>query len=530
MKTTEKEYQNGAEGASPRPDIDPEQYSDFLANMAALVGDQVHRKSRAEERRKARGPVELQVGDDAELAEYLVNSQMRDVVYAEGSFWRYERTHWKAIPDHLLSAMVRKLSGMPYGESGKVNISGKRIDSIIRVLADILTKLEFFEQASHGINAANCFISFRDGKLVRHAHSPDHRQRHTLPGRWEPGTPTTPPEGSLLATLLSGAFKGDPQAEAKIWFLQQIMFVAAAGYSTSLLKPKAVIFLGQQAENGKSQILDMAEGLLPADAVSTIPPHDFTDDNKILTLVGAALNTSGELSASAITGDRFKSVVTGDRLPARGAYARSVVRFRPQALHLFAGNKLPPFKGGFDRGVKRRLAVLDFQRVIPMEERIAGIGRRIASEEADLLLAWAFGAAEHILTTRAYEEPPCSEALVEEWTQTDAALGWIADRVLPTPSLTELGEEPQKSRIPSADVFRDFRAWYWAEEGKAPPLQQKAFTDRIKGQKLPGVRYISGSNGFRGFEGLCLATPTTEMRESPVALSPVGSVGRLGRA
>jgi len=37
-----------------------------------------------------------------------------------------------------------------------------------------------------------------------------------------------------------------------------------------------------------------------------------------------------------------------------------------------------------------------------------------------------------------------------------------------------------------------------------------------KGQKLPGVRYIGGSNGFRGFEGLCLAEPTPEMREGPV--------------
>jgi hypothetical protein len=37
-------------------------------------------------------------------------------------------------------------------------------------------------------------------------------------------------------------------------------------------------------------------------------------------------------------------------------------------------------------------------------------------------------------------------------------------------------------------------------------------------------------NGFRGFEGLCLAEPSPEMREGPVALTPVGSGGRLGRA
>jgi phage/plasmid-associated DNA primase len=148
------------------------------------------------------------------------------------------------------------------------------------------------------------------------------------------------------------------------------------GSSTKLIKPKAIVLLGRTAENGKSQILDMMEGLLPPEAASSIPPHRFDDDNKMRMLNAARLNTSGELSTGAIAGDRSEEAITGGRLDVRGAYKPEVVQFGPQALQLLAGNKLPPFKGGCDRGVKRRLAAIDFFTTIPEPERIVDIGRQ----------------------------------------------------------------------------------------------------------------------------------------------------------
>jgi len=195
-------------------------------------------------------------------------------------------------------------------------------------------------------------------------------------------------------------FREDQQAQAKIWFLQQIAFVVLNGSSTKLIKPEAIVLIGRTTENGKSQVLDMMEGLLPPEAVSSIPPHRFDDDNKMRMLIGVGLNTSGELSTGAIAGDRFEEAVTGGRLDVRGAYWPEVVQFRPQALQLLAGNKLPPFNGGFDRGVKRRLAAIDFLRTIPEPERIVDIRKRIAREEPDLLLAWALSAAPHPSRTR----------------------------------------------------------------------------------------------------------------------------------
>jgi phage/plasmid-associated DNA primase len=488
---------------------DPEGDAAFVAEMQAR--DELLHSTKRKPPVKCAG--RLSIGDDVELAQFLKYGAMQGVVYAEGEFWRYSETDWRSIPPHEMSAAIHKLSGLPFGNGGMVTLSGGRIKSISGVLADILAAPEFFAEAAQGINAANCFIAFEQGKPVSHAHSPEHRQRHTRPGHWQPGTPSEPPEGSLLAKLLAGIFQGDPEAEHKQRFLQQIAFVAAAGYSTRLKSPKAIILLGRTGNNGKSQILDMLEGLLPPDAVSSIAPHEFDDDNKMRKLIGAALNTSGELATGAIAGDRFKMAVTGDRLDVRGAYKPDVVQFRPQALQVLAGNKLPPFKGGFDRGVRRRLAAIEFLNSIPQDARIVDIGKRVAREEADYLLAWAMGAAEHILSTGAYDEPPCSEAVIAEWTQTaDPVLGWIADRVLPPVKLTLVGEEPKKVRVSSAEAFLDFRIWHQAEEGRAATINQRTFTDRIQAQALPGVRYIPGSNGFRGFEGLRLAKPTEAMQ------------------
>jgi phage/plasmid-associated DNA primase len=471
----------------------------------------------------------LKVGDDVELAQKLADSVMPGVVYAEGAFWRYAATHWKEIPSHELNAAIRKLSGLSYGAQGKIAISGQRIKSIASVLADILAQPDFFECTSLGINAANGFITFdadHNPRLI--AHSPDHRQRHVLSANWHSAAPSTPPETSLLAKLLSGAFKDDPEAEAKIWLAQQVACIAVLGHSTKLIRPKAIILYGKFAENGKDQFLTMYEGLLSTEAVSHIRPEDFNDDSKVRTLIGSLLNTSGELSAGAIAGDRFKGIITGSPCQPRGAYKPDVVKFRPQALHILAGNKLPAFLGGFDRGVKRRLAIIEFNRIIPMEERIYGaIGTRIVREEADLVLSWAMGAAQRILSTGAYDEPASSQRLVDEWTKTaDPVPGWASDRVLPPAALMVVGEEAKPSRIPSAALFRDFRAWHLAEEGKPPSLNQRTFTSRLEALMLPGVRYIPGHNGFRGFEGIRLASLSPEMEAVFDREDPQGKLSR----
>ena len=72
-----------------------------------------------------------------------------------------------------------------------------------------------------------------------------------------------------------------------------------------------MILEGKTAENGKSQVLDLFRGLLPPEAVTSIPAAKMGDERFLVRLVGKHLNASDELSgADAIASEVFKAVVT----------------------------------------------------------------------------------------------------------------------------------------------------------------------------------------------------------------------------
>ncbi|EKE44938.1 ATPase-like protein [Oceaniovalibus guishaninsula JLT2003] len=244
------------------------------------------------------------------------------IVHAEGEFWRYGGTHWEAIPDHELRLPVHAYDGAgfltPAGEPSNVKLTKTRVDSVLHECAALCAEPGYFEKPPAGINCASGFIRF-DAEGVPHleAHHREHRCRHTLPGHWQPGASGTPPAGSLLAKLLAGSFKGDPDAEAKCALLAEVCGAAALGYATRLMQPRAVVLHGKTAENGKSQVLELARGLLPESAICSVPASKMGDERHVIGLVGKLLNASDELSAEAIASDTFKAVVTGD--PSRGA-------------------------------------------------------------------------------------------------------------------------------------------------------------------------------------------------------------------
>src|SRR5262249_15909135 len=159
---------------------------------------------------------------------------------------------------------------------------------------------------------------------------------------------------------------------------------------------------GELAENGKSAVLETIRGLLSTTAICSIPAAKIGDEKIVIDLAGKLLKASDELSGSAaISSDAFKNAVTGEPMTARAVY-RNAMRFRAIAEHVSATNRLPPFQGGMDRGVQRRLLVLQFNRVIPIPERIEKIGERIGEEEADQLLAFAVAGASRLISQREF--------------------------------------------------------------------------------------------------------------------------------
>jgi P4 family phage/plasmid primase-like protien len=307
-----------------------------------------------------------------------------------------------------------------------------------------------------------------------------------------------------MQKLLQGCFLGDVDAGAKMDMLAEIAGIAAAGMATRIKEPKAMVFVGRSAENGKSQVLAMLRSLLPRSAVSSISPARFGDQTFLCHLAGKLLNAPDELAGSeAIAAEVFKQVVTGDPVMARDVYT-SGFEFEPMAQHVFATNSLPTFKGGVDRGVRRRLQVLVFNRVIPREERVERLGSQIGEEEMDQLLNWAVEGASRVLRNGRFGEPTSSVEALHDWiSSSDPVLAWMeSDQVeFSRPGL------PLEAKV--SEAYGKFVRWA-VEEGydrsKLPAVN--VFSQRVLGAGR-GVSKRRLSAGSR-FIGLAAIGPAPE--------------------
>jgi len=303
--------------------------------------------------------------------------------------------------------------------------------------------------------------------------------------------------------LLEGIFRGDADAEQKVNLLSEILGVAALGYATKLMQPRAAVFWGKTAENGKSQILDMARGLLSTTAVCSVPPGKMGDERHIVGLVAKLLNATDELSsAHAIASDKFKSVVTGEPIDGRDVYTKRV-EFRSMAQNIHATNTLPSFQGGMDRGVQRRLLLLVFNRTIPEEERIELIGQLIAEEEPDLLLAWAVAGASRAVKNRNFTIPKSCKAALNEWIYSaDPVLAWVHQCVKAQPA-----NETDIKRVRTRDAYAQFKIWAVQEGFKEERLpEHNSFTTRVTANAA-GIEYHRTADG-RWFERMILIEET----------------------
>lgn len=461
-------------------------------------------------RRKGGHNFDLDIGSDVEIARRVrmdLQQAFGEIISTEGKFWRYGGTHWEDIPDHELRLAVHHYDGAMYksasGEPSRVRLNKSRIDSILNEMSALLTKEEFFTQGETGINCTSGFIRLdADGNPTLVAHDANHRRRHTLPGRWHQHTLAELPAASMLYRLLDGVFHDDDDKQEKISLLAEITGAAALGCATRLRQPRAIILKGETAENGKSQILDLARSLLPANAVCSVTAGKMGDERHIVGLAGKLLNASDELSsANAIASDTFKAIVTGEPVEGRDVY-KSRVEFRPMAQHIFATNTLPVFAGGMDRGVQRRLLVIPFNRVIPQEERIEAIGRRIGEEESDLLLAWAVAGASRLIRQKYFTMPQSSRTALNDWLfGSDPVLAWLSEQVEITSVLDK------QARIKTSQAYERFRSWALGEgfnERTLPAIN--AFVQRVSANSK-GIEYRRTSDG-RFFYGMAFARST----------------------
>ncbi|MBO6936766.1 MAG: hypothetical protein JJ863_17485 [Deltaproteobacteria bacterium] len=439
----------------------------------------------------------LELGSDIEIARMIADRLTDDhTVFTDGSFWRYDSTAFVPIDPHQLRRKVFEFDGAKYvGARGPIPIrlSDGRTNSIVKSLATMLHRIDFFTSAPRGIACESGFIRFDEDANPRlEPHSPEHRTRHVVPGRWNPGPQAY--KHDLLLRLAQGSFRDDRDRRAKYLLFAELLGVVALGLGTRIAKPKAIILWGPAAENGKSMFIETLKGLVPGPAVSALPITALGDTRMIVHLAGKHLNVADELpTTKTIASDVFKAAVTGETLMGRDVYV-SALQFRPLAQHVFATNVLPGFRGGMDKGALRRLIVVAFNRKIPAAEQVPHLAEKILTEERDALLSLAVMGARRILRRGEFTVPPSSEEALKGWRhQDDPVVAFLEER-----ATVVLGT--QKPFTLTDELYRAFRdhagdAGYEKRDlPKKPVFAKRVLTwdGRLKSTRKKGQRGIVG--------------------------------------
>jgi P4 family phage/plasmid primase-like protien len=451
----------------------------------------------------------LTIGSDSEVATCVardLRASIGQTIHCDGDFYAWGGTHWIKIPVERLHKFIQAYDGCEFqtaaGKPSRYLLNKARHNSVLHLLRLDLTEPDFFRNSPCGVACRSGFIALSDcGEAVLKQHAPEQRQRHLIEADWSGDLTEVPAIGSLLEKLISGSFHRDADAASKPQLLAEMMGVAVFGIATRLTEPKSVILLGETAGNGKSQVLNMMRGLLPASGVASVAPAEMAKEQRRAQLAGVRLNAADELGVEAIRSDTFKAIITGDRISAKTVY-KPPFEFFPEAFHVFATNVLPPFADGMDRGVRRRLAILPFGRTIPVEERIPDLGRRIATEEADALLAMATAGAQRVLQQGGFTQIASGRERMAEWiVLSDVVAAFFEDET----AVFITGR--REDRVTSKDAYRAFCKWTKEEglpDARRPTHGQ--FTGRVKELGRPGLRITRTGKSGTCFYGIRLGS------------------------
>ena len=442
----------------------------------------------------------LDLGSDVEIAERVASdleNRFGQILVSREQVYVWAGRCWRLLdPPSLLEAVVR-YDGAYYPTAkrpGRIKLTQGKVKSIFELLLGRLEKPDAFKGASTGIACENGFLSLEDGNLTLLPHSPEQKCVACLPVEWK-GTEALPPEKHVLIDqLLGGVFQGDPEKAEKIALIEELLGLALFGGTMSLARPKAVVFIGPSAENGKSQVLEAIVGLVPDAFTSNLSPAQMGDEKLVLALDGARLNYADEIAGKAIYSERFKSIVTGQAVTGRGIYSKER-SFRSEALHIFTANAFPAFTDGMDAGVRRRLLPVGFNRIIPESEQIPKIAEKIVQHEPHAMLLMAVRGALRLQKTGALTEPGSSKSLLAEWVVVnDPVEAWLRD-----PNAVKLDANCTEAVL-AKHAYRNFRAWC-DHEGihRVQQMTRTKFTQILRRSKLVGpVKHTNKGSAVTG--------------------------------
>ena len=361
------------------------------------------------------------------------------IVYTENNFYLYRSEsglwHPKAEDE-----MICEIGASYNGKHCKTDTHYK---AIARHAARMCRADDFFSTAPPGIPCATEFWGAQDdGTIEPQPYTPDLKQRYKFP--YDPDFRT--PERWL--DFLGQTFK-NAEAEAQIALLQEVMGLILLGLLYQL--HKVIVFLGSGA-NGKSVILDVAQGIVIPEVCTAISPDQWTVPAFLADLAGKRINICGELTAERpLESKIFKEVVAADPVTARPLY-QPPFTFRPQAAHIFACNELPKMRD-FSHGFFRRWLIFECPNTVPDHLRNAALAEELLQAEAPQVMAWCIrGAQRYMAAGRRLTQTATHDRMLHKWRNLrDTVYAFIND--------SEVVAQDPDSSVSKQDMYRAYVEW-----------------------------------------------------------------------
>lgn len=328
--------------------------------------------------------------DHSEIAEGLIKELEREgeVRFCHDTFYRWGGSHWVTLlPSYLMSIISREFGHFPAAR--------KRNDhrGILQVAGDLAAQpLCTFD--TPGINFANGYLT---ADLELRDHEPSFGATYVMPYRYVPDVAAP----NMLMSLLDQSWGEDHDYLEKVQALREAMAATMFGLASRFAQ---AICLYGLPHSGKTVIMDVMKGMVPADAYSVVSPHDWADKFMPTHMLGKLINFCGEISETqTIEGDRFKMVVEGAEI--QGQYkGGQIFMFKPVCAQWFATNHLPRTRDT-SAGFTRRWLFLTFDKQCSEDQKRTDLAMEILAEEREAIAAWAIPAVVDLLRRQAYTTP-----------------------------------------------------------------------------------------------------------------------------
>jgi len=436
--------------------LDEERLMQYIVDVSGLRLKMTALRARMRELRSG----DIAGQDHSEIAKAVLEDleQIHEVRRYGGSIWKYIGSHWEQMEDADLMARVAR----DYGHLD----AARRHSDHRGIYATMLNLAEegICRDPQQGVNFANGFLN-EELELV--PHNSDFGMVYTLPFRY---LPELSGKSHQFFEFLDGCWGKDVDKMDKIAALQEGLCVTLFGMGPDYQK---VMLLKGVAKSGKSQLLTIAQSLVPDDAKCFVPPHDWADRFLPTQMHGKLINICGELSEKKkIDGMRFKDIVDGAEMSGQ-LKGRDIFKFRPRCTHWFASNHTPKTEDS-SAGFNRRWLIFEFNHPVKASTRKINIGETIVAEEREAIVAWAVQAMARLKDTNEYTLPASHTQLIEEIAQANNSVRFFIET---SPKLHLVGES--LGRTSENKLYKE----YWSfclGPGGARPVGSRHFRGMMR--------------------------------------------------